>query len=393
MSRYVLLTGSIKNPTILRQVIHSLGGTALGTYSPLTCGARTGQTSLMTAARLTIDLDAIAANWQRLSRLCRSETGATVKADAYGLGAARVARRLADAGARTFFVALAEEGAVIRQAVGSGPRIFVYSGHMAGDTQTLRNLDLIPLVNSADQLVRHLESLPRHPFGVQLDSGMNRLGMEAAEWAAVRDLAVAADPKLVMSHLACADDPEHLFNAQQMDNFLDMTAGYAGDRSLAATGGILLSPEYHFDISRPGIGLYGGAPFDDATPVVTLSLPVIQTREVEAGEVVGYGCTWVAERPSRIATVAAGYADGLLRALSNRVMLYAGETACPVVGRVSMDLITVDVTDLEVVPEELEILGAPQGIDMVADAAETIGYEILTSLGGRYKRRYQSRLA
>jgi len=342
----------------------------------------------MTAARLTIDLDAIAANWQRLDRLCRSETGATVKADAYGLGADKVARRLADAGVRTFFVALAEEGAVIRQAVGSGPRIFVFSGHMAGDAQTLRNLDLIPLLNSAEQLLRHLEALPRHPFGIQLDTGMNRLGMEPAEWAAVRDLAVSADPVLVMSHLACADEAEHLFNAQQFDNFLDMTAGYTGHRSLAATGGILLSPEFHFDLARPGIGLYGGAPFEDAKPVVTLSLPVIQTRDVAVGEPVGYGCTWLAKRPSRIATVAAGYADGILRSLSNSATLFDGETACPIVGRVSMDLITVDVTDLTTSPETFDLLGANQGIDAVAEDAGTIGYEILTSLGARYKRRY-----
>ncbi len=305
----------------------------------------------MTAARLTIDLDAIAANWQRLDRLCRAETGATVKANAYGLGADKVAGRLAGAGVRTFFVALAEEGAVIRKAVGSGPRIFVFSGHMAGDAQTLRNLNLIPLLNSAEQLVRHLEVLPHHPFGVQLDSGMNRLGMEAAEWAAVRDLAISAEPVLVMSHLACADEHEHLFNAQQMDNFLNMTAGYTGPRSLAATGGILLNPEYHFDLARPGIGLYGGAPFDEARPVVTLSLPVIQVREVAKGEPVGYGCTWLAERPSRIATVAAGYADGILRSLSNAAKLWDGATPCPVVGGVSMDLITVDVTDLTETPE------------------------------------------
>jgi len=342
----------------------------------------------MTAARLTIDLDAIAANWQRLDRLCRSETGATIKADAYGLGAAKVAPRLASAGARSFFVALAEEGAEIRKAIGSGPRIFVYSGHMAGDAQTLRNLDLIPLVNSAEQLVRHLEALPRHPFGVQLDTGMNRLGMEAVEWAAVRDLAVSAEPQLVMSHLACADESEHLFNAQQMDNFLNMTAGYAGDRSLSATGGILLSPEYHFDLARPGIGLYGGAPFDDARSVVTLSLPVIQTRDVEKGEPVGYGCSWLAERSSRIATVAAGYADGILRALSNRAKLWDGDTPCPVVGRVSMDLITVDVTDLETVPDALDLLNTHQSIDDVATDGDTIGYEILTSLGARYRRRY-----
>lgn len=342
----------------------------------------------MSTARLTIDLDAIAVNWRRLSQLCRAETGATVKADAYGLGADRVARRLASAGVRSFFVAIAEEGAVIRQAVGSGPRIFVYSGHMVGDAQLLRNLDLIPLLNSADQLVRHIETLPRHHFGIQLDSGMNRLGMEPAEWSAVRDLAVAAEPELVMSHLACADQPEHVFNARQLNNFLDMTAGYTGERSLAATGGLVIDRSYHFDLVRPGIGLYGGQPFDQARPVVTLSLPVIQSRKLRIAEPVGYGCTWVAERPSRIATVAAGYADGILRALSNHATLYADEVPCPVVGRISMDLITVDVTDLEQVPESLELLNPRQGIDAVAADAGTIGYEILTSLGARYKRRY-----
>ncbi|MCB1407254.1 MAG: alanine racemase [Rhodobacteraceae bacterium] len=342
----------------------------------------------MSAARLTIDLDAIAANWTRLARLCRAETGATVKADAYGLGADKVARRLASAGVRSFFVALAEEGAQIRQAVGSGPRIFVFSGHMAGDTQLLRNLDLIPLLNSPEQLARHFDALPRHPFGIQLDSGMNRLGMEPAEWKMVRDHAIAADPLLVMSHLACADESEHLFNAQQLDAFVNMTAGYAGPRSLAATGGILLSPEYHFDLARPGIGLYGGAPFDAARPVVSIALPVIQTREVAVGEPVGYGCSWLAERPSRVATVAAGYADGILRALSNATRLWAGDRPCPVVGRVSMDLITVDVTDLATVPDALDLLGPHQGIDALADDAGTIGYEILTSLGTRYRRRY-----
>jgi len=342
----------------------------------------------MTAARLTIDLDAIAANWQRLARLSRSETGATVKADAYGLGAAPVARRLAEAGARTFFVALAEEGAVIRQAIGTGPRIFVFSGHMAGDAQMLRNLDLIPLLNSAEQMARHAESLALHPFGVQLDTGMNRLGMEAAEWAAVRQIALRSSPQLVMSHLACADEPQHVMNAAQLDTFHEMTRGVEAPRSLAATGGMLLGPDYHFDLCRPGVGLYGGLPFDNAVPVVSLSLPVVQVRDVEPGESVGYAASWVAARPSRVATVAAGYADGLLRSLSDKAVLWAGETPCPAIGRVSMDLITCDVTDLPEDPLSLDILGPKQGVDDLADKAGTIGYEILTSLGNRYRRRY-----
>lgn len=344
----------------------------------------------MSTARLTIDLDAIVLNWRRLAQLSRGETGATIKADAYGLGVDRVARKLANAGCRTFFVAATEEGAALRQAIGPGPRVFVFSGHMAGDTQLLRNLSLTPLLNSADQLVRHVESLPQHPFGIQLDTGMNRLGMEPAEWAAVRDLVLDLKPALIMSHLACADEPLHTMNGEQLDRFAAMTHGLQVPRSLAATGGILLGPDYHFDLTRPGIGLYGGAPYDQARAVVTLSLPIIQVRDVEPGEPVGYGCTWIADRPSRIATVAAGYADGLLRSLSGHTRLYAGSTPCPVVGRVSMDMITCDITDLtDDTPEALDILCPAQGIDALAADAGTIGYEILTSLGARYRRRYQ----
>tara|TARA_R110002124_G_scaffold54062_1_gene154254 strand:+ start:6046 stop:7089 length:1044 start_codon:yes stop_codon:yes gene_type:complete len=342
----------------------------------------------MSAARLTIDLDAIAANWRQLAGLCAAETGATIKADAYGLGVGPVARRLAGEGVRTFFVALAEEGAALRKAIGGGPRIFVFSGHMEGDTQLLRNLDLIPLLNSPDQLVRHTERARGRPFGVQLDTGMNRLGMEPAEWSAVRDMAVMLDPALVLSHLACADEPAHPFNARQLRAFSDMTAGISAPRSLAATGGILLGADYHFDLTRPGIGLYGGAPHVQAAPVVTASLPVIQTRTVQPDEAVGYGNAWVADKETRVATVAAGYADGIHRALSGGMRLWAGDTPCPVVGRVSMDLITVDVTALDTVPPVLDLLNANQGIDMLAQAAGTIGYEILTSLGMRYRRRY-----
>jgi alanine racemase len=226
----------------------------------------------------------------------------------------------------------------------------------------------------------------QHPFGIQLDTGMNRLGMEPEEWQAVRDPVLKAGPQLVMSHLASADEPGDPLNARQRDAFTAMTAGVSGPRSLAATGGILLGRDYHFDLARPGIGLYGGMPLADALPVVTLSLPVIQTRTVSPDEIVGYNGTWTAQRPTRVATVAAGYADGILRSLSNTGRLWAGETPCPIVGRVSMDLITVDVTDLPEAPEMLDLLNARQTVDDVASAAGTIGYEILTSLGGRYRR-------
>ena len=344
----------------------------------------------MATATLTIDLDAIAANWRALDRMSDhgTQTGAVVKADAYGLGTARVVRALAQAGARRFFVAVAEEGAAVRQALGPGPQINVMAGHMAGDTDMIHDLDLTPMLNSVDQITRHLESLPGHPFGIQLDTGMNRLGLEAAEWQAVAGVVLGAAPELVMSHLACADEPDHPMNAAQLAEFHAMTDGTGVPRSLAATGGILLGPAYHFELTRPGIGLYGGRPFEAAQPVVALSLPVIQLRELEPGETAGYACAWTAEAPSVIATVSGGYADGLPRTLGNAAVLWDGDVPCPLVGRVSMDLITVDVTHLPQMPRALDIIGAMQTIDDLADAAGTIGYEILTSLGARYARRY-----
>lgn len=344
----------------------------------------------MATGKLTINLDAIASNWRALSALSgpNVDTAAVVKADGYGLSAGRVARTLAQSGARRFFVAASEEGAAVRDALGPGPEISVFSGHMAGDTDMIHDLGLTPMINSVEQLTRHLEALPGHPFGIQLDSGMNRLGFEAAEWAAVRDLVISQNPTLVMSHLANADDPDHSQNAAQLKAFRDMTEGLDVPRSLAATGGILLGEDYHFDLTRPGIGLFGGAPFEDAAPVVQLSLPVVQVRDLEAGETVGYGATWTANGPAKIATLSAGYADGLIRAMSSRATLYAEGVACPLAGRVSMDLLTVDVTHLPSVPTHLDILAPEQTVDQLADAAGTIGYEILTSLGTRYSRRY-----
>ena len=342
----------------------------------------------MSTAILTIDLDAIVANWRALNALTNSETGAVVKADAYGLGAARVGRALARAGVRSFFVAVAEEGAALRQALGPAPAIYVFSGHMAGDTDMIGDLDLIPLINSLEQMIRHVEALPGHPFGVQLDTGMNRLGMEPGEWAALRDIALGQEPRLVMSHLACADEPDHPMNAAQQQVFQEITEGIEAPLSLANTGGILLGEDYHFDLCRPGIGLYGGLPHAKAHPVVALEVPVIQCRNIEPGESVGYGNSFTTDTPRRIATIAAGYADGILRAMGPRALVFAGDEACPLAGRISMDMMGVDITHLTKDPKTLDVLGPHQGVDVLAENAGTIGYEILTSLGARYARRY-----
>ncbi len=342
----------------------------------------------MSTGLLTIDLAAIVANWQALAKIASVETAAVVKANAYGLDAGRVAQHLANAGARQFFVAATEEGVALRQALGDGPVISVFSGHMEGDTQSIADASLTPMLNSAQQMQRHFAALPNHSFGIQLDTGMNRLGMEPAEWAGLRSEIIEKGPTLLMSHLACADDPDHPMNAQQNAAFEDMTQGVSLPRSLAATGGTLLGAAYHYDMVRPGIGLYGGEPFGAAHPVVTLDIPVIQIRDVAVGETVGYGNVWTATRPSKIATIAAGYADGLIRAMGPNAKLHSDGMEVPVVGRVSMDLITVDVTALPDAPQSLQLLGAQQSVDEVASFAGTIGYEILTSLGTRYQKHW-----
>lgn len=345
----------------------------------------------MGTGTLTVDLDALVVNWRALDAASAAgvETAATIKADAYGLGLGPVARALHRAGVRRFFVAVAEEGAALREALGPDVQICVYGGHMPGDTDTIGDLELVPMLNSIEQMTRHFEALPGHPFGVQINTGMNRLGMQPAEWLAVAEIALPRGPVLLQSHLACADTPDDAMNAAQLALFRDLTEGCGVARSIAATGGTLLGPEYHFEMTRPGIGLYGGLPLEGARPVAHLALPVIQCRELEPGEAVGYGCTWLAETPARIATLSGGYADGILRAMGNRAMLWHGDVPCPLVGRVSMDLVTVDITHLPEVPQSLDLLGAHQSIDDLALAADTIGYEVLTALGGRYTRRYR----
>ncbi|MEM8572392.1 MAG: alanine racemase [Pseudomonadota bacterium] len=346
----------------------------------------------MARARLTIDLDAIVENWRALDARSAPEveTGAVLKADSYGLGIDKVAPILAQAGAQSFFVALAEEGAELRTILGQDAEIYVLSGLMPGDAPLIEDFRLVPCLNSREQVEEFASKLKGLPCAVQIDSGMNRLGVEPQDFIDLSALLIDLKPQLLLSHLACADLPSHPLNDEQMRVFGAASAAMTGiRRSLAATGGILLGPDYHYDLVRPGIGLFGGLPFLDAGPVVELVLPVIQVRDVIPGETVGYGARWTASKAARIATVSAGYADGLLRATGNgMVNLFAGSVACPLVGRLSMDLITVDVTKLQDVPSHLAILNAHQGIDDLARAATTIGYEFLTGLGGRYERTY-----
>ena len=342
----------------------------------------------MAVARLTVNLNSIRENWRRLNSLSSSETAAVVKANAYGLCSSMVTAALAREGVRTFFVAVAEEGQIVRETIGSEGAIYIFSGHMEGDTQFIRDYSLIPLINSYDQLNRHLNLTKFHPFGLQLDTGMNRLGVGGKNWKGLLELAISYKPKLIMSHLACADESSHLMNKNQLRNFQELTKDISVPRSLSATGGILLGKDYHFDLTRPGIGLYGGFPFSEASPVVALDIPVIQFRDVKTGESVGYGNAWIAPKPTRIAILSAGYADGIIRAMGAKTFFYAGDQKCRILGRISMDLIAVDVSHVANPPDSLALLNNEQRIDHLAKNASTIGYEILTSLGARYKRRY-----
>ena len=349
----------------------------------------------MATARLTINLCALQRNWQALAAFSAdaTETAAVVKADGYGLDAARVSDALNAVGVQSFFVATAEEGAVVRKAL-SSVTIYVFSGYMENDAAIYAANNLIPLLNSPKQLQAWQSDMGNQPFALQLDTGMNRLGFEPDEFSEVTTTARLS--KLLISHLACSEQPQHPQNEQQLRCFREMTDSLAAGgvpRSLAATGGTLLGKDYHFDMVRPGIGLYGGLPFAKAEPVVTLSLPVIQTRTVKTGETVGYGGCWQASRETTVATLSAGYADGIIRAIGEQttgksVSLYSGTTPCPQIGRVSMDLLTVDISALQETPTELELINPLQGVDVLAAAAGTIGYEILTALGGRYKRVY-----
>ncbi|MGV8930180.1 MAG: alanine racemase [Brevundimonas sp.] len=343
-----------------------------------------------TPATLTVDLNALAANFHTLENVGGVPVHPVVKADSYGLGAAACARRLMAEGARTFFVARAGEGERLRAALGPKPIIYVLDGCLTGRAPRLHAADLRPILNAGAQLAEWRES-GGGACGVQIDTGMNRLGFR-----------VDATPEpfagleMVLSHLACADDPAAPMNARQRDAFAIAASRYpAALRSFANSGGIFLGSDYAFDATRPGICLYGGGPEGrpDARiqPVAALTAEVLQLLDVPAGETVGYSRTFTATAPTRIATCAAGYADGVLRSYSPRGQVFVAGALRPIVGRVSMDACAVDVTGLDVtVGDRIELFGANRMLDDAGPAAGTIGYELLSAITARVPRVYRS---
>ena len=353
-------------------------------------------------ATLTIDLDAIADNYRRLAdRAAPATCSAVIKADAYGLGAAAVGPCLRDAGARLFFVAHLTEAIALRRHLPDAD-IAVFNGPMAGEVGDYRAYGLIAVLNHPGQieLWRSAASDGPVPAFIHIDTGMNRLGLGPAECQRLID-----DPSVLtgiplrgwLSHLACADDPAHPLNEQQRTAFRDaLRALPPAPASLANSSGIFLGPDYHLDFARPGCALYGVNPRphrpNPMRPVVRLTAPIIQVRCVDSPATVGYGATHKIALNQKIATVPVGYADGYMRFLSNRGRMRVAGRIVPVVGRVSMDLVTIDVTgcpDADLEPgAEVEVLGPHMTVDDVAADAGTIGYEILTALGQRYHRRY-----
>lgn len=354
--------------------------------------------SARAGAWLTVSLKAIADNYDLVAGLgAGAECAAVVKADAYGLGAARVAQALAGRGAGTFFVAHLDEGIALR-AVLPQARIFVLHGFMPGCEGSMAAHGLIPVLNSLDQVRswrRFCEQAGQaFPAALQFDSGMSRFGL-SIEDLAERALFNGLNLQLVMSHLACADMPDSSANEMQRQRFVTMAAAFPGvPRSLAASSGIFLGPDYHFELIRPGAALYGIAPSEGRrvlAPVVSLDARIAQIRTIQAGDRVGYGLSWTAPKATRIATLGLGYADGFFRAQAGQASVWYGRTRLPVIGRVSMDSISVDMTeapgDLKA-GDVLSVLGPQQDVDALARSAGTIGYEVLTALGSRFHRVY-----
>lgn len=363
----------------------------------------------LAGAVLTIDLVALKENWKTLrARSQAAECGAAVKGNAYGLGIAPVAHALWEAGCRSYFVARPKEGEELR-ALLPDATIYVLDGLFAGQAEFYAKLNLCPSLISIEE-AREWAGFGRIygrklPCALHVDTGINRLGFSQAEFEALladRFVMDGLNVCLLMSHLACADDPPHPMNARQAEAFRAVRAKLPGvPASLANSSGIFLNGGFAHDLVRPGIAIYGGNPTPGAVnpmqAVAHLAGTVMQLRDVAPGETVGYSATWTAERPSRVAILGAGYKDGVPRALSSRVaegpaQVFINGHRCPVIGRISMDMMGVDVTALA--PGSVtrgtraELIGANILIDEAAGWAGTISYELLTRLGSRYARLY-----
>jgi alanine racemase len=352
------------------------------------------------AAILDIDLDALAANWLALDARHPGATAGVVKADAYGLGAAYVAPKLFAAGCRHFFVAHFSEALAIRDLV-PGAMLAVLNGLLPGEAQEYAARDILPVLGSLAEIALWRHEAARLgrvlPALLHFDTGISRLGIPAAEFATLRDdpaLLQGIAVQFLMTHLVSAELPDDEMNARQLARFAAIRAAFPGvPASIANSSGMFLGPEFGLNLTRPGAAVYGINPKpgtkNPMRPVVRLRARIMQVQQIEPGGTVGYNGIWTAQRPSRIAVLSVGYADGYLRSLSNTATAIFNGAKIPLVGRVSMDLTTFDITDTPAnVGDMLDLIGPGHDADALAIEAGTNGYEILTSLGRRYLRRY-----
>ena len=337
-------------------------------------------------ARLVLDSAALVANWRDFAACGRAEAGAAIKADGYGLGARDVLLRLAAAGCRRFYVAHWHEVPPLLP-LPDGVRLSVLHGVTPAAMPSALALPADPVLATAAQVALWRQT--GRPVELMVDTGMNRLGLDPAELAAVSP---GLEIAVLHSHLACTENPAHPLNAVQRDDFAALAARVpAGLYALANSAGAGLGPAFHFDLIRPGVGLYGGGLLPDgrpSRPVARLAARILQLRDVPAGASVGYGATFVAARASRIATVALGYADGYARGLSNVGHALIGGVRCPAAGRISMDLAAFDVTDAPPLAEG-DWLDIPFVPEELAAVSGRTSYELLVALGQRFERRWQ----
>ena len=372
-----------------------------GRLAPRADEAQTVETGL-----LAIDLGAIVANWRALRDAgAGAECAAVVKADAYGLGLSEAMRALAGAGCRTFFVANLREGEAAR-ALAPEATIYVLDGVAPGCAMRLAAAGLRPTIGSIEELdewAAMSRALGRKlDAALHFDTGMHRLGFACRDAALVAERAREITPTVVMSHFVSSQLPQEASNARQIEDFLTVRALFPGAAaSMANSSAVFLPEKPFFDLIRPGVALYGGNPtpgrLNPMRPVARLSARILVLRELSAGDSVGYDAIWTAPRPSRVATIGVGYADGLPVSATAGPGKPPGEAIvggvrCPFVGRVSMDYVVLDVTEAPVEAarrgEWVELLGDTITVDELAGRANTIGYEILTRLGRRYARRY-----
>jgi alanine racemase len=377
--------------------------------------AEANKTAALAAATgiLTVDLDAVVANWRKLEKTAvPAECSAVIKANAYGCGIEPVARALAKAGCKTFFVATLDEAAIARAALPSAA-LYVLNGFVQNTGETYARIDARPVIGELNELAEWDVFCRRTGWAggaaIHVDTGMQRLGLTIAEAQGLIPRIHAGDHgiSLVMSHLACAESLNHPMNARQLATFREVGSAFSGvPASLANSSGIFLGGAFQFDMVRPGAALYGVNPTPEADnpmqPVVDLKARIVQIRDVERGESVGYNGNWTARRPTRLAIVSAGYADGYFRAGSSNDgtrgadVIVAGKR-CPVAGRISMDLMAVDITDLDKNAVRrghlVTLIGEGITVDELAHHFGTIGYEVLTSLGSRYARIYKGEVA